>query len=111
MVSTTEKVILQCESYAFIPTGFLTNYASIPKALKFFLEDMGVYRDAFVIHDMMYAYGGYFTDKKLDGFVAVSQREADRELWYQMVKLGATKKRAELYYQAVKWFGGLSFRK
>jgi hypothetical protein len=111
MVSRTSRIKLQNGHCAYIPAGFLTNYASIPFLLKLFLNHIGVYRNAFVLHDSFYAYGGYFRNRLLTKFIAVSQREADREMWYQMKKLGSESWRAELYYQAVKYFGWLSFRK
>jgi len=111
MVQKTSKILLQNGDVAYIPVGYLTDYASIPSLLKFFLNHIGVYRDGFILHDSLYCYGGYFTDTKLTKFTAVTRRQADREMWYQMINLGSEKWRAELYYRAVKYFGWLSFRK
>ena len=96
MVAKTSSLVLSNGDTAYIPVGFLTNYASIPRALRYFLNNIGVYRSAFVMHDLFYAYGGYFTDSKLKNFVAINRRFADREIWYQMRELGAEKWRAEI---------------
>lgn len=111
MVAKTSKLVLSNGDTMYIPSGYLTNYASIPCLLKVFLNHIGVYRDSFIAHDFFYCYGGYFTDSRLRNFVAVSKRFADREMWWQMRELGSEKWRADLYYKAVKWFGWLSFRK
>jgi len=111
MVAETSSLLLSNGDTAYIPVGFLTNYASIPRPLRYFLNHIGVYRDAFQIHDWFYVYGGYFTDDKLTKFVAINRRFADREMWYQMRQLGAEKWRADLYYKAVKWFGWRSYLK
>jgi hypothetical protein len=111
MVAKTSKVQLQNGDYAYLPLGLLHDYASIPWYLRPSLEYIGVYRDAFILHDYMYKYGGYFTDSKLTKFVAVSRRFADREMWYQMIKYGAEPWRAELYYQGVKYCGWFAFRR
>jgi hypothetical protein len=111
MVAKTSKILLSNGDTMYIPASFLMDYASIPTLLKFFFNHIGVYRDAFICHDWFYWYGGYFTDSKLQNFVAVSRRFSDREMWYQMTKMGSEKWRADLYYKAVKWFGWLSFLK
>ena len=111
MVAKTSKVLLSNGDLMYIPLGFLADYASIPRPIRFFLNHIGIYRDAFYVHDWFYWYGGYFTDSKLSNFVAVSRRFADREMWWQMMKFGSEKWRADLYYKAVKWFGWLSFLK
>ena len=111
MVAKTSKLVLSNGDIMYIPVGFLIDYASIPRPIRFFLNHIGVYRDAFIAHDWFYVYGGYFTDSKLKNFVAVSRRFADREMWWQMRELGSEKWRADLYYKAVKWFGGFSFLK
>jgi len=111
MVAKTSSLVLSNGDTAYIPVGFLTNYASIPRPLRYFLDYIGVYRDSFTIHDWFYAYGGYFTDSKLTKFTAINRRFADREMWWQMRQLGAEKWRADLYYKGVKWFGSLSYLK
>ena len=111
MVAKNSKIVLSNGDTMYVHAGFLTNYASIPSLLRFFLNHIGIYRDSFIMHDYFYRYGGYFTDSKLKNFVAVSRRFADREMWWQMRERGSEKWRADLYYKAVKYFGGFSFLK
>ena len=111
MVAKTSKLLLSNGDLMYIHTGFTHDYASIPWWLRYRLNHIGIFRDAFIMHDYMYHYGGYFTDSKLTNFVAVSRRFADREMWWQMMARGSEKWRADLYYKAVKWFGGFSFLK
>ena len=111
MVAKTSKLVRSNGDTMYVPAGFLSDYASIPKPFRLFLEHMGEDRDIFIGHDFDYIYGGYFTDAKLSRFVGVSRREADREMWWQMMNNGSKKWRADLYYKGVKWFGWFSFLK
>ena len=111
MVAETSSLVLSNGDTAFIPVGFLTNYASIPWYLRYRLETQGIFRDSFVLHDWLYCYGGYFTDKRQTKFVSATRRFSDREMWYQMRQMGASLKEADLYYKGVKWFGSFSYLK
>lgn len=74
--------------------GFITDFASIPKALRSFVDnDEADLRDASVIHDSLYA------SKE------VSREVADNVLYEAMVDLGANKYKAYLVFLSVRIFG------
>lgn len=105
MIAKTGFLTLSNGDKMYIHAGYLTDYASIPSLLKIFLNNVGIFRNAFIIHDYMYNYRGYFTNAKLTHFVPCSKSFADKEMKYQMLKLGAEKWRANLYYWGV-FIGG-----
>lgn len=111
MVEKTTMVILSNGDNMYVHAGYLTDHASIPKILKLFLNNVGTYRDAFIIHDYLYNYTGYFTDAKLVGFIPVSRNFADKEMRWQMEQSGAENWRIKAYYLAVRLFGWLGFGK
>lgn len=97
----------------YIFNGYWTDFASIPKFLKLFLDHLGEASPAYLCHDYLYNFSGYKTDSKIDGYsnYKVSRKFADKEMKYQMLKYGASKWRANLYYIAVRLFGWRGFGK
>lgn len=111
MVAKTSSVILSNGDKMYIPVGYLTDYASIPSLLKIFLDPIGKEADSYIIHDFLYHYQGYFTNKTLTEFKAVSRNWADREMRYQMEKVGSPRWRIKAYYLAVRLLGWTGFGK
>jgi hypothetical protein len=111
MVAKTGTIKLSNALTMHIHAGYLTDYASIPYILKLFLNSVGPYKNAFIVHDYMYNYRGYYTNSKLTHFEAVSRIQADKEMKDQMIKLGSKKWRANAYYLAVRLFGWRGFGK
>jgi hypothetical protein len=80
--------------------GFITDFASIPRRLRGFIDDDASYlRDAAVIHDWLY------TSKE------VKRITADKILQEAMLELGSGKIKAYLVYYAVRAFGGGHYAK
>jgi hypothetical protein len=111
MVKQDSVIELSNGAKMFIPRFYATDYASIPFLIKFFFNNIGTYRDAFIIHDFLYNYGYYITDPRKPKIEAVSRIFADREMAYQMKKLGAEDWRVTIYYLGVRLGGWISFRK
>jgi len=88
-----------------VPTGFVTDFATIPKAVRAFIDnDSGVIRDAAIVHDYLYSI------ESADYHPDIDKLEADLILDEGMQELGANWfKRAAVYY-AVRLFGGYFYR-
>jgi len=80
------------------PIGFKTDFASIPPAIRGFIDtDEGNIRDAAVIHDWLYATG------------ELSREDSDSILRAAMRELGAGVIKSSVVFYAVRWFGASHF--
>ncbi len=80
-----------------VPAGFVTDFASVPSFLWWWLPPFGKYTKATVLHDFIYK-----THQ-------VSRRMADL-IFYEAMKVGGTPKwKAKIIYSAVRWWGGLAW--
>jgi hypothetical protein len=94
-----------CVSQAFgtitVPTFFLSNFASIPAAALWYMDD-----DApeilfgSLVHDYIYAMEGVTPEREF------TRREADELLRDAMLSCGATRSQAAVVFAAVRVFGG-----
>ena len=85
-----------------VPKGFMTNYASIPKALRWFIDQDGpAIRDISVVHDYLYSQGNLYR---------YTRRQADQILYQGMREQGAGWFKAGAAYLAVRWFGKSNFK-
>lgn len=86
-----------------IASGFVTDFASIPRGVRFFLPKLGRYNKAAVLHDAAYqdAIPGYCFNRKL----------ADMLFLDAMADLGVAKWKRTLMYYGVRTFGFLAWRK
>jgi len=94
-----------CVSEAFgtitVPTFFLSNFASIPAAALWYMDD-----DApeilfgSLVHDYIYAMEGVTPEREF------TRREADELLRDAMLSCGATRSQAAVVFAAVRVFGG-----
>lgn len=84
------------------PPGFITDYASIPKALRWLYDPDGEYTPAAVIHDYLYKYGC-----RLD----ITRSEADRVFKDAMRELDIPWLRRFNLWSAVRIGGWLPWRK
>lgn len=78
-----------------IPQGFVTDFASIPKAFHFLIHPFGRHAPAAVLHDFLYALG----QKK-------ARKLADRLFLHAMQEAGVPGLRRSLMYRMVRTFGG-----
>ena len=95
-----------------VPTGFVHNMASTPKAIWWLIGpfDLG---PAATVHDYGYHYGGRFpigeVKKLADVWVDLpdpwSRREVDRLFGRMMRESRVAKWRRRMAYRAVRWFG------
>ncbi len=78
-----------------IPTGFVTDFASIPKTLHFLIHPFGRHAPAAVIHDYLYALGQ-----------ERARRYADLVFLEAMRESGVPWLRRSAMYRMVRMFGG-----
>lgn len=109
-VAEDTTVVLSNGDTMFIPEGYPTDYASIPRILKLFLSYVGKEGDAYIIHDYLYNYRSYKKSKR-GHKKPVSRLFADNEMWKQMKKAGSPLWRRLAYYKAVRLFGWLGWGK
>ena len=76
-----------------IPKGFITDLASVPRPLWWFISPAGKHSQACVIHDYMY-------DNAL-----FTKETADKLFFEALQELGVPSVRAWVMYFAVKFFG------
>ena len=84
--------------YVHVPTGFITDFASVPWVLWAWLPSWGKYGKAAVVHDYLYQ-----TSQR-------SRKEAD-DIFYEAMLVGGTKRwKAKLMYYGVRFFAWLAWR-
>ena len=89
----------------FIKKGYITDFASLPRLLKIFFDYLGDDGESFVIHDFLYHYRHYVTDKGLEP-IYVDRKFADKEMRWQMKTYGSNWLRRTLFYAGVR-VGGM----
>lgn len=77
----------------FVPEGFTTDFASIPRLFWNILAPMGNYGEAAIIHDYLYSKG------------ILPKSEADNIFLEGMETLGVGRIKRTIIYNAVKYFG------
>ena len=85
--------------YIKIPSGFRTDFASIPKIFHSFIEDKDKYNKAAVVHDWLY------NTKMFD------RKTSDKIFLEAMFVLGINKFKAYIFYYAVRLFGWIRWRR
>jgi len=81
--------------YITVPTGFRTDFASIPKIFHSFIKDKDKYNKASVVHDWLYH------SKQFD------RKTADKIFLEAMTVLNIHPIKRYIFYWAVRLFGGL----
>jgi len=74
---TNLEVMLPDGRIITIPAGFVTNFGSIPAAVKSFLDRMGLSLRWFVLHDLGYSILKGFMNGAYDQFDDITQTEWD----------------------------------
>jgi len=82
----------------YVPAGFETDFASIPRPLWNILPPTGAYGKAAVVHDWCYRKSG------------ISRELADKILLEAMETLGVSWLTRHLIYRAVRVFGGSAYQ-
>ena len=88
-------VIKDVELPVTVPEGFVTDFASIPKAFQWLIHPFGSHAPAAVLHDYLYAIG----QKR-------ARKYADLLFLYAMRESGVRRWRAWTMFLMVKLFGG-----
>ena len=91
------KFVMSDGTLVFIPKGYETDLASVPRFLWSFVPPFGEYTFAAIIHDFLYDHGLY------------SKKFADREFRYIMKYSNVGMKKRFLMYNSVKFFGKGSY--
>jgi hypothetical protein len=81
-----------------VPRFFRTDFASIPRGLRWLVTGHGDTRKPAVIHDYLYRHG-IGTKKAADNIFNTAMKEEGVPAW-----------KRRLIYRAVSWFGGFSWR-
>jgi hypothetical protein len=85
-----------------VPKGFKTNFASVPRLAKAYIDDDDwQIREPSVIHDFLYS-----SSSKQLGY---DRKEADGILFEAMVGLGMRRSKAALIYYILRLFGGANY--
>ena len=107
--------VLSNGKYMYIPKGYITDFASVPSILKIFTNNNGRDNEAFVVHDYLYNFAGFYQTKKDydkdENFIYVNRKFADREMRYQQSVQGSSKLRGFCYYWGVRIGGVFRFNK
>jgi hypothetical protein len=87
-----------------VPKGFKTNFASVPRLAKFYIDDDDwQIRAPSVVHDYLYS-----AESAELGF---TRKQADEVLLEAMMGLGMRKTKALLIYFVLRLFGGPNYEK
>ncbi|MBP7702166.1 MAG: DUF1353 domain-containing protein [Phenylobacterium sp.] len=78
-----------------VPTGYVTDFASVPAAARSVISEFGDQAEAAIVHDWLYAVGE--PDRRLG---------ADQVFRFAMREQGVSAATAAIAYNAVRWFGG-----
>lgn len=82
-----------------VPAGFVSDFASIPRAFWRVLPPWGEYNRAAVVHDYLYR-----THE-------MTRAEADETFLVIMGALGVASWKRRIMYRAVRWFGGRAWNR
>lgn len=83
----------------YIPKGFITDLATVPKKLLWLFPKRGADELAFVVHDYLYTVGGDNKDRLY----------ADEEMYYIQEFYNASFLRRTIMFFGVRFFGGAYF--
>ncbi len=93
-----------------IPSGFVTDFASIPRILRIIIPKLGRWNKAAVLHD--YIYQNPESGLRFEvGYVRWSRKGADVVFRDAMEDLGVIKWKRNLMYWAVRIGGWMAWRK
>ena len=81
-----------------VPTGYVTDFASVPAAARSVISEFGDQAEAAIVHDWLYAVGE--PDRRL---------VADQIFRFAMREQGVSAPTATIAYNAVRWFGGAAY--
>ena len=86
-----------------VPEGFITDFASIPKFAKWYVDPVGIIRVAALVHDYLYSVLGKYTKG-----VELSRKACDGVFLDIMGRIGMDAIKMRAIYRAVRlggWYG------
>ena len=103
------KDLISIEKQIVVPTGFLTDMASVPKVGRAFVSRVGRYTEATVLHDWLYTYHKLHTKENI---IYDEARAFSDLLFLEVMKyMGVSWYRRTMIYRTVRWFGWYAWRK
>ena len=93
-----------------VPKGFITDFASVPKAFWSIIPPYGKYTKAAVLHDYLYHMKG-FPKETWKSEIPYTRKECDRIFLQAMKVLGVSLVKRGIMYNAVRWFGAKKWNK
>jgi len=90
---------LNSTNVIYVPEGFLTDFASIPRVFWIWLPPDGIYTQAAVLHDYLY-------NTKM-----FERKTCDKIFKEAMTILKVDKFNKYMIYKAVRWFGWIPWNK
>lgn len=84
----------------YVPKGFRTDFASVPRIWHHIVSPIGKHSAAAALHDYLYTKAANF-----------ERKEADRIFYEAMISCSVNKITAKVMYYAVRAFGKFSFQK
>lgn len=91
------------ENLVVVPEGFVTDFATVPAILRWYVNNWGAHGNAAVIHDWL-----YWEQTSRSGF---NREQADQIFLDGMVVLGVGSIRRHSIYWAVRLFGWWAWRR
>lgn len=102
----THDLVFMSSEYGLLtaPHGAITNFASIPRVLKVFIDnDGGHIRDAAALHDYLYGVNSQWVD-------TLTRKDCDLILIDAMESLGAGWLKRKIVYRSVRMFGMFAYK-
>lgn len=94
--------------YALVPSGFLTDGATIPRFLWWLFPPWGRYGQAAALHDCLCEHPQLYNDAVIH---TVSRKYVDRVFYDVMLFVGVPKWKAKLMYLGVRCYAKWPFKK
>lgn len=96
---------LNSELFVDVPEGFITDFASIPRAFWTILPPDGQYTQAAVLHDFLYSKKGKVFE------IPLNRKDCDEIFAESMKVLGVSSWKINVMYSAVRSFGWIPWNK
>lgn len=91
-----------------VPRGFVTDFASVPKAFWSIIPPYGKHTKAAVLHDYLYQYHGFVSGGQI---ISYTRKESDQIFLRAMETLGVNQIKRWVMYQGVRIFGSHTWKK
>lgn len=96
---------IDAERYIYVPAGYLTDGASVPRGLWALIPPWGEYGQACVVHDYLCEYLQIW---KGDVRTLITRKDCDQIFLQCMLDLGVSQFKAKTMYRCVRLYAGLA---